>query len=147
MQVRAQLHTPAALPPTKQPSGTYWLVSWLCPRGGLDTVTYIRIPCPCRELNRVQPVSASVQWRSLCAVRYIGYLHSPPLPTRIGSPLNSTAAADAYQLRCAASLSVYSNISLSVCLSKRPCNSFTFRSAVNNSSNQYGRVGGGSNPR
>jgi hypothetical protein len=63
MEVSGQLHTPATLPPGKEPPGTHWIGGWVGPRAVLDAVVKRKIPSPRRESNPrtpiVQPVTQS----------------------------------------------------------------------------------------
>jgi hypothetical protein len=38
MEASGQRHAPAALPPGKEPPGTYWIGGWVGPTTGLDAV-------------------------------------------------------------------------------------------------------------
>jgi hypothetical protein len=59
MEVSGQLHTPAALPPGKQPHGTHWIGGWVGPITGLDDVEKRKfLIIPGLELQPViQPVA------------------------------------------------------------------------------------------
>jgi hypothetical protein len=51
MEVKGQLHTPAALPPGKRAPDTHWIGGWVGPRAVLDAEVKRKIPSPRRELN------------------------------------------------------------------------------------------------
>jgi hypothetical protein len=60
MEVGGQLHSPAALPPGKEPMA-HWIGGWVGPRAVLDMVVKRKIPSPRRESNPsiliVQPLA------------------------------------------------------------------------------------------
>jgi len=57
MEVSGQLHTPAVLPPGKEPPETHCIGVWLDPKAGLDTVAERKSPlhCPRQELKPDRP--------------------------------------------------------------------------------------------
>jgi hypothetical protein len=59
MEVSDQLHIPAALPPEKETSTTFWIRSWVGPRPGLDAVQMSLLPLPSveSESSTTQPVA------------------------------------------------------------------------------------------
>jgi hypothetical protein len=63
MEVSGQLHTPAALPPGKEPLVTHWIGGWVDLRTILDAVVKTEIPSPHRESNRRTRIVQSVAQR------------------------------------------------------------------------------------
>jgi hypothetical protein len=61
MEVRGQLHAPAALPPRERTPDTHLIGGWLALRAVLDMVVEREIPSPCQESNPrnliVQPIA------------------------------------------------------------------------------------------
>jgi hypothetical protein len=53
--------------PRERAPSTHWIGGWVGPRNGLDTVSKIKIPSPCRELN---PDHRSARSQSLCRLSY-----------------------------------------------------------------------------
>jgi hypothetical protein len=69
MEVGVQLHTPATLPPGKEP---HWIGGWVGSRAVLDWVVKRKIPSPRRESNLrtpiVQPVAQRYTDRAIKAI-------------------------------------------------------------------------------
>jgi hypothetical protein len=72
MKVSGQLHASAALPPGKEPPGTYWIGDWVIPRAGLVAVKKRKI-LPCRESNPGRPARSPVS-----ILIELSYTSTPP---------------------------------------------------------------------
>jgi hypothetical protein len=59
MEVSGQLHSPATLPPGKEPLGTHWVGGWMGPSAGLEMVVKRKIPSPCQHSKHliIQPIA------------------------------------------------------------------------------------------
>jgi hypothetical protein len=77
MEVSAQLHAPAALPPGKRAPGTHLIGGWVGPRAVLDAVVKRKIPSPHRESNtRTQIVQPVAQRYTDWAITALGDMYS-----------------------------------------------------------------------
>jgi hypothetical protein len=63
MEVRGQLHPPAASPPGKEPLVPHWIGDWVGPRAVLDAVVKRKIPNSRRESNPRTPIVQPVTQR------------------------------------------------------------------------------------
>jgi hypothetical protein len=69
MEVSFQLHTPAALPPGKEPRGTHCTGGRVGPRAGLDSVEQSKmLPLPEFALRAVKPTARRYTDRAISAL-------------------------------------------------------------------------------
>jgi hypothetical protein len=63
MEVRGQVHAPAALPPRERSPGTHWIGGWVGPSAFLDAMVRRKTSSPCRESSPRTPIVQPVAQR------------------------------------------------------------------------------------